>query len=101
MLAVLTAEDVPHNKVGHIQQDWDVMIARGDVTRCVGDAVCLVVAETETALAEAKKLVKVTYEPLSPVRTIQEAMAPTGTSASPAMSPGATPKRPWQTPNMW
>ena len=75
MLAVLTAEDVPHNKVGHIQQDWDVMIARGDVTRCVGDAVCLVVAETETALAEAKKLVKVTYEPLSPVRTIQEAMA--------------------------
>ena len=108
VLAVLTAEDVPHNKVGHIQQDWDVMIARGDVTRCVGDAVCLVVAETETALAEAKKLVKVTYEPLSPVRTIQEAMAedapgstPTGTSASPAMSPGATPKRPWQTPNMW
>ena len=75
VLAVLTAEDVPHNKVGHIQQDWDVMIARGDVTRCVGDAVCLVVAETETALAEAKKLVKVTYEPLSPVRTIQEAMA--------------------------
>ena len=41
----------------------------------MGDAVCLVVAETETALAEAKKLVKVTYEPLSPVRTIQEAMA--------------------------
>ena len=75
VLAVLTAEDVPHNKVGHLQQDWDVMIARGDVTRCVGDAVCLVVAETETALAEAKKLVKVTYEPLSPVRTIQEAMA--------------------------
>ena len=75
VLAVLTAEDVPHNKVGHIQQDWDVMIARGDVTRCVGDAVCLVVAETETALAEAKKLVKVTYEPRSPVRTIQEAMA--------------------------
>ena len=75
VLAVLTAEDVPHNKVGHIQQDWDVMIARDDVTRCVGDAVCLVVAETETALAEAKKLVKVTYEPLSPVRTIQEAMA--------------------------
>ena len=75
VLAVLTADDVPNNKVGHIQQDWDVMIARGDVTRCVGDAVCLVVAETETALAEAKKLVKVTYEPLSPVRTIQEAMA--------------------------
>ena len=33
---VLTAEDVPHNKVGHLQQDWDVMIAVGDITRCVG-----------------------------------------------------------------
>ena len=31
VLAVLTAQDVPHNKVGHIQQDWDVMIAQGDI----------------------------------------------------------------------
>ena len=36
VLAVLTAEDVPNNKVGHLQQDWDVMIAKGSVTRCVG-----------------------------------------------------------------
>ena len=33
VLAVLTAEDVPNNKVGHIMQDWDVMIAKGDITR--------------------------------------------------------------------
>ncbi|MFQ7856592.1 MAG: hypothetical protein ACLRIS_17185 [Flavonifractor plautii] len=33
---MLTADDVPHNKVGHLQQDWDVMIAKGDITRCVG-----------------------------------------------------------------
>ena len=57
VLAVLTAGDVPHNKVGHIQQDWDVMIAQGDVTRCVGDAVCLVVAESEYILKQAKGLV--------------------------------------------
>ena len=75
VLAVLTAEDVPHNKVGHIQQDWDVMIARGDITRCVGDAICLVVAETEEILKQAKALVKIDYEPLEPVRTIQDAMA--------------------------
>ena len=54
---VLTAEDVPHNKVGHLQQDWDVMIAVGDITRCVGDAICL-------------------YEVLKPVTSIAEAMAP-------------------------
>ena len=75
VLAVLTAEDVPNNKVGHIQQDWDVMIAKGDVTRCVGDAICLVVAKTEEILKEAKKLVKIDYEPLEPVRNIHEAMA--------------------------
>ena len=74
VLAVLTAEDVPHNKVGHIQQDWDVMIAVGDVTRCVGDALCLVIAETEDILKQAKELVRIEYEPLPPVRTIQEAM---------------------------
>ena len=75
VLAVLTAEDVPNNKVGHIQQDWDVFIAKGDITRCVGDAICLVVAEDEKTLAQAKKLVKISYEPLEPVRSIQEAMA--------------------------
>ena len=75
VLAVLTAEDVPNNKVGHIQQDWDVFIAKGDITRCVGDAICLVIAEDEKTLAQAKKLVKISYEQLEPVRSIQEAMA--------------------------
>ena len=84
VLAVLTAEDVPHNKVGHLQQDWDVMIAKGDVTRCVGDAICLVVAETEDILKKAKELVKIDYEPLEPVRNIQEAMAPD----APKLHPG-------------
>jgi len=75
VLAVLTAGDVPNNKVGHIQQDWDVMIAKGDITRSVGDAICLVIAETEDILAAAKKLVKITYEELEPVRNVHEAMA--------------------------
>ncbi len=73
VLGVLTAADVPNNKVGHIQQDWDVMIAEGDITRCVGDAICLVVAETEDILNKAKKLVKIDYEELEPVRGIADA----------------------------
>ncbi|MBQ6322535.1 MAG: selenium-dependent xanthine dehydrogenase, partial [Lachnospiraceae bacterium] len=73
---VLTADDVPNNKVGHIQQDWDVMIATGSVTRFVGDAICLVAAETEEILEKAKKLVKVEYEVLEPVRSIAQAMRP-------------------------
>lgn len=72
---VLTAADVPNNKVGHIQQDWDVMIAEGSVTRCMGDAICLIAVETEEILEKAKKLVEIDYEVLEPVRNIAEAMA--------------------------
>ena len=51
------------------------MIAKGDITRCVGDAICLVVAETRDILEEAKKLVKIDYEELTPVCSVKEAMA--------------------------
>lgn len=75
VVAVYTSEDVPNNKVGHLQQDWDVMIPKGEITRFVGDAICLVVAESEDILKKAKALVKVDYEVLEPVRNITEAMA--------------------------
>ncbi|WP_106460425.1 selenium-dependent xanthine dehydrogenase [Anaerococcus sp. Marseille-P3915] len=73
---VLTAADVPNNKVGHIFQDWDVFIAEGDVTRSQGDAICLVVAENDKILEEAKKLVEIEYEELTPVSSIAEAENP-------------------------
>lgn len=76
VIGVLTAEDVPNNKVGHIQQDWDVFIAEGDITRSQGDAICLVVAENEKALEEAKKLVEIEYEELPTVSSIEEAEDP-------------------------
>ena len=75
VLGVLTADDVPVNKVGHLLQDWDVLIAPGSITRGVGDAICLVVAETSDLVEKAKKLVKITYEELEPVRSIAEAKA--------------------------
>ena len=75
VVGILRAEDVPVNQVGHLIQDWDVMIAQGDITRCVGDAIVLVVAEDEATLEKAKKLVKIDYEPLKPVRNIVEARA--------------------------
>ena len=43
--------------------------------RCVGDAICLVVAETRDILEKAKKLIKIDYEELKPVTSITEAMA--------------------------
>lgn len=75
VLAVYVAEDVPVNKVGHIQQDWDVFIAEGDITRCMGDALALVVAHTPAQVEAAKALIEVEYEVLEPVRSIDEARA--------------------------
>ena len=75
VLGVLTAEDVPVNKVGHIRQDWDVFIAEGDTTRMMGDAICMVVAETPYILEQAKQAVEIEYEVLEPVRNIDEAKA--------------------------
>ena len=77
VICVLTAADVPgSNKVGHLQKDWDTMIAVGEITHYLGDAVCLVAAESQEVLAQAKALVKVEYEPLEPVRSPREAMLP-------------------------
>ena len=74
--AVLTAADVPgHLKIGHLVADWDVMIAVGDATRYVGDAIALVVAKSEEALAEIKELVDIGYEELPPVTSPEEALA--------------------------
>ncbi len=73
--AVVTAEDIPGSvKVGHLKQDWDTLIPVGEHTRYLGDAVCLVAAETPELVEEAKKLVEVVYEELPAVFDPMEAM---------------------------
>ena len=68
VVGVYTAEDIPGEiKVGHLQQDWDAMIPVGRITHYLGDAICLVAAETKEALEKAKALVEIDYEPLKPV----------------------------------
>ena len=75
VVGVYTADDIPgSNKVGHIFHDWDTMIPVGECTRCVGDAVALVAAQSREILDEAKALIKVEYEVLTPVLSPYEAM---------------------------
>ncbi len=75
VVGVFTAADIPgENKVGHLKKDWDTMIAVGDITHYLGDAICLVAAETPEILARAKELVRVDYEELPMVRSPREAM---------------------------
>ncbi len=77
VVGIFTAEDIPgQNKVGHLAKDWDTMIAVGDITHYLGDAICVVAAETQEILAQAKALVKVDYEELPMVRSPRDAMLP-------------------------
>ena len=75
VVAVYAPQNLPElGNLGHLVKDWPAFIAEGEATRYIGDALALVVAETEEALAEAKKLVEVEYEILDPVRNPIEAM---------------------------
>ena len=77
VIGVYTADDIPGNvKVGHLKHDWDTMIPVGKVTHYLGDAICLVAAETQEILEQAKLKVKVDYEVLDPVLDPFEAMKP-------------------------
>lgn len=71
---ILTAKDVPFNKTGHIIQDWDVMIAEGDTTRYIGDALALVASAKRESLDEIIALIDVTYTELEPITDPLEAM---------------------------
>lgn len=71
---VLTAEDLPGNKkIGHLKKDYDVLIGKGEITHFLGDAIVLVAAESREVLEEAKSLVKVEYEELPGVFSVEDA----------------------------
>jgi selenium-dependent xanthine dehydrogenase len=78
VVAVLTADDVPGERsVGAIVNDWPVLVAEGETTRCVGDVLAGVVATTRLAARRAAAAIKVDYEVLEPVTDPEEALEPT------------------------
>ena len=75
VVCVLTARDIPGTvKIGHLKQDYDVMIPEGAITHFLGDAIALVAAETEAQARAAAALVKVEYEPLPAVFDMMEGL---------------------------
>ncbi len=66
-IRILTAKDVPNNKIGHIRQDWDVLIAEGDITRFIGDGLALVATHHKETLDEVLNLIEVDYTELTPI----------------------------------
>ncbi|AKA67352.1 selenium-dependent xanthine dehydrogenase [Clostridium scatologenes] len=71
---VLLAKDVPHNIIGHIKQDWDVMIPEGGTTRYIGDCLALIATYHRDKLDEVCKLVDVEYTELQPVTSPEDAL---------------------------
>jgi CO/xanthine dehydrogenase Mo-binding subunit/aerobic-type carbon monoxide dehydrogenase small subunit (CoxS/CutS family) len=74
---VVTATDVPGDRyVGLIEKDWPVFVAIGEETRCSGDIIAGVVADTQRLARKAAELLDVQYEVLEPVTDPHAALAP-------------------------
>ena len=73
---IVLAEDVPGERVlGHLSLDWPALIAVGEETRYLGDAVALIAARTKKALKEIEALIQVEYEERKPVFNAEESLA--------------------------
>lgn len=76
VVAIYTAKDIPGKRyIGHLAHDWPGMIAVGEETKCIGDTLAMVVAETREQAEAAVKAVEVEYEELVPITNPKEAMA--------------------------
>lgn len=76
VVAVLKAQDIPGERfLGHIVHDWPALIAEGEETRYIGDALVLVAATSKKAAREALQLIDVSYEVLPPLLTTEQALA--------------------------
>ncbi|MBQ9505364.1 MAG: selenium-dependent xanthine dehydrogenase [Lachnospiraceae bacterium] len=71
---ILTKEDVPLNKIGHIKQDWDVMMGVGDITRYEGNVLAVVATDKPDKLDEIAALVEVGYTEFTPLTSPYEAL---------------------------
>lgn len=74
---VVTAADVPGERyVGLIEKDWPVYVAIGEETRCSGDVIASVVADTQRLARKAAELIDIEYEVLEPVTDPHKALEP-------------------------
>ncbi|MDF2675098.1 MAG: selenium-dependent molybdenum hydroxylase 1 [Clostridiales bacterium] len=77
VIAVYTAKDIPGKRyIGHLAQDWPGMIDVGEETKCIGDTLAMVVAETRERAEAAVKTVEIQYEELQPICNPKEAAVP-------------------------
>src|SRR6059058_2399215 len=74
VIAVITAKDIPgHNKFGPIIADEHLLV--DEEIMFLGDAICIIAAETREQLRAAKKRVKMQVEEDKPIFSIDDAIA--------------------------
>ncbi len=74
---VITAADVPGDRyVGLITKDWPILVAIGEETRCVGDIIAIVVADSQYTARKAAEKIAVDFEVREPVSTVDDALKP-------------------------
>ena len=84
VVRVVTAADVPGERFqGHIVHDWPALVAVGEETRYVGDALALVAARTRAQARAALAMIKLEYEVLPPLTSPQAALAEDAPSLHP------------------
>ena len=71
---ILTKDDVKNNKIGHIKQDWDVMLGEGDITKYVGNVLAVVASSKPETLQEICDLIEVDYTELTPLTNPYDAL---------------------------
>lgn len=75
VVAILTADDLDGaQKIGHLKQDWDVLIPVGNITHYLGDAIALVAGKSREIVEKAKALIEVEYEELDAVFSPADAL---------------------------
>lgn len=74
VIRIFTAGDIPGQRCsGLIVDDWPLMVAEGETTRCIGDVLAGVVAETEDIARRAVRLINVEYDILEPLTDMMAA----------------------------
>ncbi len=74
---VITAADVPGNRhVGLIVNDWPILVAIGEETRCVGDIIAIVVAKDQRTARKAAEKIAIDYEVRTPITNTDDALKP-------------------------
>ena len=74
VIRLFTGADIPGKRhQGLSVKDWPMMVLEGETTRCIGDVLACVVADTELLARAAAEKIRVDYEVLQPLTEMIEA----------------------------